>query len=80
MSSSSANASIPAYPPPTKTKVSADLRSAGSGCEDATSSRSSTLLRKAIASSTFLNPVASSASPGIGRVRAIEPIAITTWS
>ena len=39
-----------------------------------------TLLRSSMASSTFLNPVPQSARPGIGRVRAIEPGAMTTWS
>ncbi len=80
MSSSSASASMPAYPPPTKTKVSSFRRAAWSVTLDAMSSLSSIWLRRAIASSTCLNPMPCSASPGIGSVRAIEPGATTTTS
>ena len=56
MSSISASASMPAYPPPTKTKVSARRRVSLSTVVAATSSRSRTWLRSQIASPMVLKP------------------------
>ena len=80
MSSSSASASMPAYPPPTTTKVRVRRRTASSAVDSAMSSDSMTRLRSAMASSTVLKPVPCSARPGIGRVREIDPAASTMWS
>ncbi len=80
MSSTSAIASTPAKPPPTKVKVSIRLRRSASQVDEARSIRPSTWLRTAIASSTFLKPIASSARPGIGSVRATEPSPTIRWS
>ena len=44
------------------------------------SRHSITRLRSWMASSTFLNPGPTWASPGIGSVRDTEPTATTTWS
>jgi hypothetical protein len=53
---------------------------AGSVVVAATSSRSSTLLRRKTASPMVLKPTACSRRPGIGRVRETEPGATTMWS
>src|SRR6266540_5201104 len=73
MSSSSAIASMPAYPPPTSTNVNARRRVAGSVVVAAMSNRDSTWLRSQIASPIVLKPTAYSVSPGIGSVRDTEP-------
>ena len=55
-------------------------RAAGSRTDAARSSRSSTWLRRAMASSICLKPIPCSARPGIGSVREIEPSATTSSS
>ena len=67
---SSASASTPAYPAPTKTKPSSD---GSSGWIVARSSCSRTRLRSAIASARSLKPIPCSASPGTGNTRVRRP-------
>ena len=80
MSSTSPMASMPAKPPPTKTKVSMRLRSSASHVDAAMASWLSTRLRSAVASSMCLKPMPISARPGIGSTRATEPRPTTRWS
>ena len=80
MSSISAIASMPAKPPPMKANVSMRLRRSWSQVDDATSIRLMTWLRTAMASSTFLKPIAFSARPGMGSVRETEPRPTIRWS
>ena len=71
---------MPAYPPPTKMNVRTRRLRSASRVDSAMSMHSRTRLRIAMASSMVLKPVPSSASPGIGSVREIEPGATTTCS
>ncbi len=80
MSSSSASASMPANPPPTKVNVRYFLRSSWSTVLAAASSLDITWLRRKMASPMVLNAMPCSASPGIGISRATDPSATTRTS
>jgi hypothetical protein len=55
-------------------------RAASSSSTSACSSEKISRLRSAIASDSVLKPSACSASPGIGRVRDVEPSDTISWS
>ena len=64
---------MPAKPPPMTVKVSRRSRSGPAGRFAASSKFVSSWSRTATASSMFFMPMASSATPGIGKVRDTEP-------
>ena len=71
---------MPAKPPPTTTKVSRRSRSGPAGRFAASSKLRTMRSRIATASSIVFRPIASSATPGIGKVRETEPAVTTIWS
>ncbi len=77
---SSPKTSMPAKPPPTTTKVSSRSRSGPAGRLAALAKLSVTRSRIAVASSIVLRPIASSATPGIGKVRETAPAVTTSVS
>ena len=71
---------MPAKPPPTTTKVSSRSRAGPAGRFAASSKFRTMRSRIATASSIVFRPIASSATPGIGKVRETEPAVTTIWS